>query len=62
VSTQTGTPTAIASPPEAFASREHPNSRRTRLLFRLLPDRVQVLDLINRRDLDRRIKTLRTAG
>jgi hypothetical protein len=33
-----------------------------RLLFRLLPDRVQVLDLINRRDLDRRIKTLRTAG
>lgn len=33
-----------------------------RLLFRLLPDRVQVLDLINRRDLDRKIKTLRSAG
>ncbi|HEV7404294.1 MAG TPA: SEC-C metal-binding domain-containing protein [Chthoniobacteraceae bacterium] len=33
-----------------------------RLLFRLLPDRVQVIDLINRRDLDRRIKTLRAAG
>ena len=29
-----------------------------RLLFRLLPDRVQVVDLINRRDLDRRLKTL----
>ncbi|HEV7405836.1 MAG TPA: hypothetical protein VGO11_23025 [Chthoniobacteraceae bacterium] len=33
-----------------------------RLLFRLLPDRVQVIDLINRRDLDRRIKSLRAAG
>ncbi len=33
-----------------------------RLLFRLLPDRVQVVDLINRRDLDRRIKSLRAAG
>ena len=32
-----------------------------RLLFRLLPDRVQVVDLINRRDLDRRIKSLRAA-
>ncbi len=30
-----------------------------RLLFRLLPDRVQVVDLINRRDLDRKIKSLR---
>ncbi len=29
-----------------------------RLLFRLLPDRVQVVDLIPRQDLDRRIKTL----
>ncbi|MDB6028777.1 MAG: hypothetical protein JWM68_5000 [Verrucomicrobiales bacterium] len=29
-----------------------------RLLFRLFADRVQVVDLINRRDLDRRIKTL----
>ena len=33
-----------------------------RLLFRLHPDRVQVLDLINRRDLDRKIKALRAAG
>ena len=33
-----------------------------RLLFRLLPDRVQVLDLVNRRDLDRTIKRLRIAG
>ena len=33
-----------------------------RLLFRLLPDRVQVVDLINRRDLDRTIKRLRAAG
>lgn len=33
-----------------------------RLLFRLLPDRVQVVDLINRRDLDRRIKSLRAGG
>lgn len=32
-----------------------------RLLFRLLSDRVQVVDLINRRDLDRRIKSLRAA-
>ena len=31
-----------------------------RLLFRLLPDRIQVIDLINRRDLDRKIKTLRS--
>lgn len=30
-----------------------------RLLFRLTPDRVQVVDLINRRDLERRIKGLR---
>ena len=29
-----------------------------RMLFRLLPDRVQVVDLINRKDLERRIKTL----
>ena len=29
-----------------------------RLLFRLFPDRVQVVDVINRKDLDRRIKTL----
>lgn len=29
-----------------------------RLLFRLLPDRVQVIDLINRKDLERKIKTL----
>jgi hypothetical protein len=29
-----------------------------RLLFRLLPDRVQVVDLIPRQDLLRRIKTL----
>jgi hypothetical protein len=33
-----------------------------RLLFRLLPDRVQVVDLINRRDLDRKIKSLRPTG
>ena len=33
-----------------------------RLLFRLHADRVQVLALINRRDLDRTIKTLRGAG
>jgi hypothetical protein len=32
-----------------------------RLLFRLLPDRVQVVDLINRRDLDRKVKTLRAS-
>lgn len=30
-----------------------------RLLFRLLPDRVQVVDLINRRDLESRTKALR---
>jgi len=30
-----------------------------RLLFRLLPDRIQVIDLIPRQDLERRIKTLR---
>ena len=29
-----------------------------RLLFRLLPDRIQVIDLIPRQDLERRIKTL----
>ena len=29
-----------------------------RLLFRLHPDHLQVIDLINRKDLDRRIKTL----
>ena len=29
-----------------------------RLLFRLHPDRLEVIDLINRKDLDRRIKTL----
>jgi len=29
-----------------------------RLLFRLLPDRVQVVDLIPRQSLERRIKTL----
>lgn len=33
-----------------------------RLLFRLLPDRVQVVDLINRRDLDRKIKSLQASG
>lgn len=33
-----------------------------RLLFRLHADRVQVLDLICRRDLDKRIKTLRFGG
>ena len=33
-----------------------------RLLFRLHHDRVQIVDLINRRDLDRKIKTLRAAG
>jgi hypothetical protein len=31
-----------------------------RLLFRLLPDRVQVLDLVPRQDFERRIKTLST--
>jgi hypothetical protein len=31
-------------------------------LFRLLPDRVQIVDLINRRDLDRKIKSLQAAG
>jgi hypothetical protein len=30
-----------------------------RLLFRLLPDRIQVVDLITRQELERRIKTLR---
>jgi hypothetical protein len=30
-----------------------------RLLFRLLPDRIQVIDLIPRQDLERRIKGLR---
>jgi hypothetical protein len=30
-----------------------------RLLFRLLPDRIQVIDLIPRQDLERKIKTLR---
>ena len=29
-----------------------------RLLFRLLPDRLQVVDLIPRQDLERKIKTL----
>jgi mRNA-degrading endonuclease RelE of RelBE toxin-antitoxin system len=29
-----------------------------RLLFRVWPERVEVIDLINRKDLDRRIKTL----
>jgi hypothetical protein len=29
-----------------------------RLLFRLHSDRLQVIDLINRKDLDRRLKTL----
>ena len=29
-----------------------------RLLFRLLPDRIQVIDLIPRQDLERKIKTL----
>jgi hypothetical protein len=33
-----------------------------RLLFRLLPDSVQVVDLINRRDLESRIKQVRDAG
>ncbi|MEO6785846.1 MAG: hypothetical protein ABI318_06900, partial [Chthoniobacteraceae bacterium] len=33
-----------------------------RLLFTLLPDRVQIVDLINRRDLDRKIKTLRATA
>ena len=33
-----------------------------RLLFRLLPDRVQAVDFINRRDLDRTIKRLRGEG
>jgi hypothetical protein len=30
-----------------------------RLLFRLLPDRIEVIDLIPRQDLERRIKTLK---
>jgi len=29
-----------------------------RLLFRLWPDRLELIDLINRKDLDRRLKTL----
>ena len=29
-----------------------------RLLFRLLPDRIQVIDLIPRQDFERKIKTL----
>lgn len=33
-----------------------------RLLFRLQPDRLIVVDFINRRDLDRRIKSLRATG
>jgi hypothetical protein len=32
------------------------------LLFRLLPDRLVVVDLINRRDLERRIKALIAGG
>jgi hypothetical protein len=31
-----------------------------RLLFRLLPDRIQVLDLIPRSDLERKVKILAT--
>src|SRR5439155_4473107 len=30
-----------------------------RLLFRLLPDRIQVIDLIPRQDLERKIKTIK---
>ena len=30
-----------------------------RLLFRLLPDRIEVIDLIPRQDLERRIKSLK---
>ena len=29
-----------------------------RMLFRLLPDTVQIVDLINRRDLEKRIRSL----
>jgi len=35
-----------------------PCARGWALLFRLQPDCVQVVDLINRRDLEKRIKTL----
>ena len=33
-----------------------------RLLFRLTPDRLVIVDLINRRDLERRIKSLASAS
>jgi hypothetical protein len=33
-----------------------------RLLLQLLPDRVRVIDLVNRKDLQRRLKVLRTTG
>jgi len=33
-----------------------------RLLFRLLPDRIQVIDLIPRQDLERKIKTINSRG
>jgi hypothetical protein len=55
--------------PAAFSSAKRLKSAPTimrqrvgidfRLLFRLLPDRIQVIDLIPRQDLERKIKTLR---
>jgi hypothetical protein len=61
-----------AGEPAAFTGivrlRECPETLRARigidhrLLFRLLPDSVQVVDLINRRDLESRIKQVRDDG
>jgi hypothetical protein len=45
--------------PETYRQRIGANHR---LLFRLTPDRLVVVDLIDRRDLDRRIKSLIAAG
>ena len=40
--------------------RRHRIGSDHRLLFRLLPDRIQVLDLIPRGDLERKVKVLAT--
>jgi hypothetical protein len=45
--------------PDVYRQRIGANHR---LLFRLTPERLMVVDLINRRDLDRRIKSLTAAG
>ena len=58
----------VAGEPAAFVGalrlKAVPNVMRQRigsdfrLLFRLWPERLEVIDLINRKDLDRRLKTL----